>query len=133
MKAFLALLILVIGNTALATPDIVLSQVCGYKYVEGIKIPRTNQQIMIKCLYKRSLDVIYKTHLKGKCYGTHVEGSRQFSSRGFDFKMCIQRSMLGEVYSTFHLNSCATGYTTDGVVTFYTHTYGVKYCVRDLK
>ncbi len=109
---------------------VVYSQVCGQRYVEGIKVVTRDGQERFKCLHKGYLSAHYQTHDQAKCYRNYVPG-RSFYGEKFDYKVCIHEDKLGESYKTALLNSCAEGYHTDGYNHFPKEDKPFKICIRD--
>lgn len=132
MKLAFAFLLLLLTQYANSAPVKVLSQVCDFRYAEGVKIEKSNGRIARVCLNKKFLEDIYPTDIESRCEKTHVEGRRVFSSYGFHYKLCLRRVTLPEIYDTFVGASCADDYSSDNISSQTDFDFASKVCVRNL-
>lgn len=131
MKIIITLLLALTTSQSFAFPAKVLSQVCGHKYVEGVRKERPNGQVVRECLNKRNLPKHYEADVGSKCAANYAEGEWNFSSNGFHYKECMHKSTLDEVYSTYEKNTCIDGFSSDGVSSFYEFDFPYIICVRN--
>jgi hypothetical protein len=131
MKIIITLLLVLTASESFASPAKVLSQVCGHKYVEGVRKERPNGQVVRECLNKRSLPKEYEADIGSRCASEYIEGDWRFSSNGFHYKSCIHESILDNIYITYEKNSCTKGYSSDEVISYFAFDFSYKVCVRD--
>lgn len=131
MKLILTSLLVLMSSQGITSPAKVLSQVCGHKYVEGVRKERPNGQVVRECLNKRTLPKEYEADIGSRCAPRYVEGDWHFSSNGFHYKSCVHKSIVGEVYSTYEKNSCARGYASDRVVSYFEFDFPYIICVKN--
>ncbi len=131
MKVIIGVFLVLGPILASAVPNKIISEVCGFSYVEGVKFKRMNGRVARFCHDKKNLAPNYLTDINSMCTLGYVEGRKYFAIDGFHYKECLSLDSLGEVYAIDSNSFCANGYSTDEVILRGDQKFNFKYCVRN--